>query len=339
MGFLSRLMGHQDAMTPRRQGSRLLMTELEMRDVPSATPTVDLTTRGSSGEINGAVFTQYDAQPTGTGVINSFVRLQSKGNASTAQGYNTDARPLAYDENKSPQFTRSLKVSDLPTVVKDGVAYKEFLLDINQKASSPLLSLDQLKIFVGGANISGALVNGQLAGLAPIYDMDAGGDKWVKMNYRLNSGSGSGDMLLYVRADLFTGGENVYLYSKFGENFATNAGFEEWAVGTRGQAVTPGVGTVSGTVYNAMNGDTLSGWLVFIDSNNNNVFDASEVFTYSNAFGQYEFANLTGNTTYNIQISLQPNWMADGAPDEYFLYLNPGDNLTQKDFFLSPMGE
>src|SRR5262245_15179394 len=91
---------------------------LEDRAVPSATgPDVDLTTVGSFGGVEGAIFRQFDAQPTGTGFIDSFVRLQSQGaKAQVEEGFNTDARPLQFDENSSPQFTRSLKLSDIPTV-------------------------------------------------------------------------------------------------------------------------------------------------------------------------------------------------------------------------------
>ncbi len=124
-----------------------------------AGPTLDLTTAGSSGYIDLAYFVQIDPQTTGTGVIESFVRLST--NQAVSQGYNTDARPLELDENNSPQFTRSL------------------LLD-----------------------------------------------------YRLGRGSGSGDMLAYIPESFFgqSDGSYVYLYSRFGEHYANNAGFEEWAV-------------------------------------------------------------------------------------------------------------
>jgi hypothetical protein len=72
--------------------------------------TLDLTSAGSSGYIGGAYFKQVDPQPTGTGVIDSFVRLST--NQDIEQGYNTDARPLEFDENNSPQFTRALPLSD-----------------------------------------------------------------------------------------------------------------------------------------------------------------------------------------------------------------------------------
>src|SRR5262249_53681335 len=129
-----------------------------------------------------------------------------------------------------------LQLSELPQVTVGSGTYRAFLLDINQKSSQPLLSLDQLRLYVAGApNLTGYDGSkGRLAGLDPVYDMDAGRDASVKLNYLLNSGSGSGDMRLLVPEAAFAGaGANpyVYLYSEFGEYFAANAGFQEWAPG------------------------------------------------------------------------------------------------------------
>ncbi len=245
---------------------RLAVLPLEDRTVPSATM-LDLTTHGSSGTVNGAIFQQSDAQPTGSGVIHSFVRLQT--NAATEQGYNTDGRPLQFDENKSPVFTRSLKVGDVPLVSVGGVLYREFLLDVNQKASAPLISLDQLRLYVGDTpNATGYdATTKQLAGMDPVYDLDAGGDNWVQLNYRLNSGSGSGDMTVLIPATLLGSdpGRYVYLYSAFGENRAANSGFEEWSVRALSapQNVPPAAQS------------SLSGY-VYFDANQNGVFDAGE---------------------------------------------------------------
>src|SRR5205823_2080666 len=72
------------------------------------------------------------------------------------QGYNTSVRPLQFDENKSPVFTRSLQLSESPDVTIDGVSYHEFLLDINQSSSNPLLSLDELRVYTSNsARLSG----------------------------------------------------------------------------------------------------------------------------------------------------------------------------------------
>ena len=86
------------------------------------------------------------------------------------RGFNTDARPLYLNQNRSPQFTRSIRLGDVPVVIVDGIAYREFLLDINQKSSSPLLSLDELRLYVGSApDLTGydAVAN-TLAGLSPV---------------------------------------------------------------------------------------------------------------------------------------------------------------------------
>ena len=80
---------------------------LEDRAVPSTTtPDADLSTRGALVQLpDGVIVKQVDAQPTGTGVIDSFVRLQAKGTGGQIeQGFNTDGRPLQFDENTSPQL-------------------------------------------------------------------------------------------------------------------------------------------------------------------------------------------------------------------------------------------
>jgi len=198
-------------------------------------------TAGGTGAINAGtdLFTTTDFQATGSGVIQSFVRISTNGDV--VDGYNTDARPLQFDENNSPIFTRALPLSAVPVVNVAGTNYREFLLDINQEGSDPLLAMHELQIFVGntgspiGASVGvgGTLSFGSQASL--VYDMDGGaaGDSSVLLDYNLNSGSGSGDMFAYVKDSLFTGGTYVTLYSLFGpppnEN---NDGYEEWAVRT-----------------------------------------------------------------------------------------------------------
>ncbi|HYH64487.1 MAG TPA: hypothetical protein VD866_07295 [Urbifossiella sp.] len=235
--------------SPLPPRATLSFDRLEQRDVPSAA-TLDLSTRGTGGDINGARFEQHDARPTGTGHIQSFVRVQALGNRTVEAGVNTDARPLTFDENKSPQFTRSMRVADLPLVNVGGTFYREVLLDINQKASASQLSLDELKVFVGGAgNLNYNATTGTLGGADPVYDLDAGGDNRVRLDARLNTGSGSGDMRFYVPNDILGGGEYFYLYSKFGQTIAANGGFEEWAAGSGGSSVAPQASGFSGILY------------------------------------------------------------------------------------------
>src|SRR3954471_17682795 len=77
--------------------------------------TVDLTTAGASGTINGALYQQNTSQPSGTGFIDSFLRIEKTGGGGAEQGYNTDFRPVEFDEKTDHNFTRSIRVSDVPT--------------------------------------------------------------------------------------------------------------------------------------------------------------------------------------------------------------------------------
>ena len=197
---------------------------------------VYLTTKGSSGQINDAWFVQTDPQPTGTGVIRPFVRIQSKG---TEDGYNTDYRPVELDTKDQNQWTHSLKVTDVPIVTYNGGQYRQFLLDINEGGNDTLkqLSMDKVQVFLGAAP---DLHNFPSLGTL-IYDMDASPDNnsRVELDYRLNHGSGSGDMFLLVPLANFALSSNpyVYLYSSFGTPNKSDAGFEEWS--TVGPAVVP----------------------------------------------------------------------------------------------------
>ncbi len=193
--------------------SRLDLETLDKRLVPAVL--IDLTHHGDQQPAGDGVVAQTDAQPTGTGYIRSFVRVQGASSGGGAeQGYNTDARPLQFDENKSPQFTRSLTADLVPTVTYNGGTYREFLLDINQKSSGSAskLSLDDVRIFLGSAgNLTATSAEASsgvhtLAGLTPVFDLDGGGvDRTVLLDARLNSGSGSGDMRLLVPDSAFAG--------------------------------------------------------------------------------------------------------------------------------------
>jgi hypothetical protein len=288
---------------------RPALEALDARDVPAV---VDLTTAGTTGQAAGALFQQTDAQPTGTGHISSFVRVQQSG---VQGGYNTDARPLQFSENTSPKFTRSLRLADVPVVTVGGVAYRQFLLDINQNSSSPLLSLDQLRIYLGDqGNLTGYDTTAKtLAGLAPVFDLDAGGDNSVLLNYSLNHGSGSGDAFVLIPNSLFasaTPNPYVYLYSAFGQSAGANAGFEEWAV-LPVRDTTP-TGSLSGRVY--------------LDANDSGVFDTGEA-----GIG-YVYITLTGVDDLGAEVSLETITNPDGT--YAFTALRPGVyNLTESQPF------
>lgn len=212
--------------------------------------TLNLLSEPSSGTINGALFVQIDTQSTGTGVIDPFVRIQDASpKGSEVEGFNTDG--VRYFDEKAGQWTHSLLVSEIPEVGFDGTgspctigdagcnAYYQFILDINQTGTDPLLSLYELQVLIGdtaspsGPNIS-ASGNLLLAGATLLYDLDAGafdGDSLINLDFSLNSGSGSGDMFFYMpKPALIDESQYLYLYSKFGIPNDNNDGFEEWAI-------------------------------------------------------------------------------------------------------------
>jgi len=226
---------------------------LAMIPARAAVASYDLTS-GGTATINNAIFVTSDNQSTGTGVIDSFVRLQATG---SEQGYNADARPVMPDVNTSASFTRDIQLSQVPQVTLGGVAYYEFLLDINQTNANPLLSLNKVQIYTRATALSSAATLGDLTGSSTLrYNLDAGTDNQIQLNYTLNSGSGSGDLFMYVRVSDFGGapaGSYVYLYSQFGTEdggaqatyYATNDGFEEWAVRTTTQSTTVADGSTT----------------------------------------------------------------------------------------------
>jgi hypothetical protein len=149
---------------------------------------------------------------------------------------------LQFDENNSHTFTRSQPLGDLKIVTRNGKQYYQFLLDINQEASRPLLTMNELEIYLGNApDLLSYSPNrsGGGTGFGPnskfVYDLDEGTDNAIDLNYNLNSGSGSGDMWAYIpkaKFDAAQAGNNnnfVYLYSKFGIPHANNDGYEEWS--------------------------------------------------------------------------------------------------------------
>ncbi len=209
---------------------------------------IDLTTAGSSGVINGAIYRQNNVQPTGTGNIDSFVQQNPQGSGTTSKAYNTTVNNVL-DNKSSDNFNHSITLADVPVAVLSGTPYRQFLLDINESSGggNEFISLDEVQIFAGGTANSSvtSIVGGVLQHDGTlVYRMDAGGDNWVALDYSLGSGSGSGDMYLFVPDSVFNafpGTAVVTLYSQFGlqgvnpagftGNFGSSGGFEEWALG------------------------------------------------------------------------------------------------------------
>ncbi len=74
------------------------------------------------------------AEATGSGVFHAFFRVQADG---SERGYNTDGRPLQFDEKTSKSFTHSALLAEVPLVnytkyFPEADLFYEFQLDINQ---------------------------------------------------------------------------------------------------------------------------------------------------------------------------------------------------------------
>jgi uncharacterized repeat protein (TIGR01451 family) len=214
----------------------LELEPLEDRRVPTV---LTLATATSSGSINGALFHEFDpSNSTGTGLINSFVRIDAAG---FERGYNTTG-PAEFDTSSG---STAIQVSQVPLVTIDNVSYREFFLDANESNGTPLISLQQLQVFLGSApNLTGYPTFGGQA--TKVYDLDIGpdGDSRVDIDTSLFPGSGHGDLLAFIPNSVFTDPNAfVYFYTAFGalnpptDGFASDGGFEEWSVGAEGPLV------------------------------------------------------------------------------------------------------
>jgi len=227
----------------------------------SSATVLDLTSPGAHADSQGALFFQADPQPTGTGVIQPFVRIQRTG---TERGYNTDARPVEFDTKDQNQWTHSLSLASLSPVSINGTAYYQFLLDVNESGSDTkrLLSMNDFRVYLGDSPSLTGWNDGFGTHSVKVYDLDAAGNSRVELDYKLNSGSGSGDMFVFIPVSKFQGYaaqyQYVYLYSAFGQPHGSDAGFEEWAAKTS-SSISPPPGGGGGSAVPAPPGLVLAG--------------------------------------------------------------------------------
>lgn len=199
---------------------------------------VDLTSSNSGSITNQygtARFVYTDQQPTGTGVIQPFLRVQ---NTPSEQGYNTSGG-TPFDDKAGP-WTHDIQFSDLQktTTMLNGVQFFQILLDVNEpNGNNSLISLDRLQFYTSA---TGSATTTNLSSLGTLrYDLNGGGDNQVILDAARNHGSGSGDAYLYIPVSAFAGtnaNDFVYMYAAFGQaDMLTNpdgsaGGFEEFAL-------------------------------------------------------------------------------------------------------------
>jgi hypothetical protein len=322
------------------------LERLEDRVVPAV---LDLTTPGASGIINSAIFMQFSALSSGSGTFNPFVRLST--DDPIEQGYNTDFRPVQFDESSNSSLTHALKLSTVPTVIAPGgLAYYEFPLSINQKSKPPnnLLSLDELRLYVTTSstvdptrlhNYSSSTHTLQDDGgnvYSPVYDLNPASDvNYVELDANLSSGSGSGDMVALIPVTLLGSdtSQYIYLFSEFGVHNANNSGFEEWAA----SPVVP-TGSIRGLTFIDQKGSGAldpgdpgqGGVTAYLDANNNGTLDPGEVSTVTASDGTFSFSNVLPGT-YHVREVVPPGYF-ETARINADITLSAGQNVTGVDF-------
>src|SRR5688572_2715958 len=162
--------------------------------VPVQASTIIDLTAGGSGNSNGALYAWTDTQPTGTGVISSFLGVQAK---RTEKGYNHSLGHNVPWDTKPGGHTNDIQMEDLVVANVSGVNYFQFLLDINESSGhdNEFISLDNVRIWTRDGPISSPAESFNHLGTLR-FDSDAGpnGDTTILLDYSLNGGSGSGDM-------------------------------------------------------------------------------------------------------------------------------------------------
>jgi len=174
-------------------------------------------------------FTQ--PQPTGTGYIDPFLRVQANG---TEQGYNTSGG-TPFDD-KAGIWTHDITFSDLQStaVTLNGTTYYKIMVDLNEpNGAKSTIDLTNLQFYTSATGSKTTTDLSQLGTLR--YSMDtAGNDNTVLFDASRNNGSGSGDAFLYIPASAFAGtnpNDFVYMYVNFGSaDMTTAGGFEEFTL-------------------------------------------------------------------------------------------------------------
>jgi hypothetical protein len=270
----------------------------------------------------------------------AFVRLRDGG---TERGYNSNARPVQFDEVRSHRANHAITLGQVPRRTVDGAHYREFLLDVKESHGRFKLSVDQVKVFLGDRGDLRGYANGKLAGLDPVYDLDAGGDVSVLLTGRLHRRFHSDDMALLVPESAFAGATAdtfVYLYSKFGGLAGARADglYEEWGLkpdGGGGPIDEPpppppppiDLSSLSGTVY--VDSDLVEGLspddvgiegTMLVLEGTDDLGDAVTRTAVTDVDGRFTFADLRPGT-YTLRQVQPPDYMSS-APVEV------GDGFT-----------
>ena len=213
--------------------------------------TTNTTFRGAY--LNGALYRDPSVDGSaGSGVFRDLYRISppnGQGNI-VEHGYN---RPSVMDSSVPNGFDPYLKFGEL--IQDSSQSSYIFVIDINEanNATDRYLSLDDLKIWVGGTAEPTTLpstLSGMMTELGvPEYDMNPSGQQnFVLLDATLSSGSGSGDLFVFVPKSFFPQNTdpsaNIFISTKMG-GYTGPAGFG--AGSTPEQVSIPGKSIVGGT--------------------------------------------------------------------------------------------
>ena len=311
---------------------------------------LDITTPGSSGVINGAIFTDAVNVGSGTGNYNTFLAIGDKvGADDIAAGFNTIDGPPGGPDASNAEIdhakTEAVLLGAVPVTEVDGVLYYEFRVDLNEANSGIVaqISLDQFQIYV--STDGGITELSVLTSQIKVYDMDAGpdGDVSVLFDEANSSGSGTDDYAVLVPAALFSSFNPttyyLYLYVEMGAagaDWGVQSGFEEWNIAN---AV-----ILQGNKFEDTNGngvqdggeEGIEGVLIYIDENKDGLFNYTDVdlsgdfnegdialerWTLTDADGNYFFGSVAlGESDFTL-------WIDEVVPDGYVQTTGPYEEV------------
>jgi hypothetical protein len=299
---------------------------------------IDLTT--GTVTIGDATFTKATPVGAGTGNYDPFLTTHdSNANGQTndgvSEGFNHDGTAILDTDDTR---THSLKLSDIPIKVIDGVAYYEFRVDLNENnGNGELVSLNEFKLYTSASPATLANFDNTTdelgAGFTKVYDLDAlatGGDKTLILRDD-NSGSGADNYAVLVKVSAFGDVDPTQtyltLYTNMGRqpNSEEDGGFEEWKTENVAASIT-------GTKFEDINGDGdrdagengLVGVTIFIDTDQDGTLDAGERTTVTAADGSYSFFGV-GQTEFGLDNEL---WIDEVTPTGYTQTTGAYETLT-----------
>jgi PEP-CTERM motif-containing protein len=193
---------------------------------------------------DGVFFCDNDLSSAGTGLIDPFLRTNGGGSFPVTSGWNTDSVKQDWTQfnDADGSHTDALAVGDINTMTIGGVTYWTFLVDVNQNGAfgTDLIDLTHLELFSCSTqtytDLSGCTSFFNLFGGSVTYDSNnrpvISDTTWVTFDYRNHSGSGAGDILVFIpTTDSFPTTNYVAFLDGWGSPPGTNPdndGFQEW---------------------------------------------------------------------------------------------------------------